>query len=132
MPIVVRATGPEPASQEEIEERRRARLAKTISKSSKKKKRPSATAGMSNVEKLFSGVERKLIKFVLAPDAAVTAAGWADARPGIHVVLPGAKGHRAYIYQIKERLKEAGFQWNPDVKLWWREAPHGVHNQSFE
>ena len=44
---------------------------------------------------------------------------WPDAPPGLLVVLPGAKGHANYVYNIKDRLKEIGFQWNEEVKLWY-------------
>ena len=128
MPIIVSATGEAglPASQEQVEERRQARLAKRaaggIAKKKQKQKRVSVTAGMtSNIEKLRSSVERKLIKIALTPDAAVSAK-WPSAPPGIHVVMPGAKGHPAYIFQIKERLKSRGFEWNPQAKLWWRQV----------
>ena len=126
MPITVSATGPEalPSTQEQVEERRRARLAKRaaggIAKKKQKQKRVSVTAGMtSNIEKLRSSVERKLIKIALTPDATVSAK-WPSAPPGIHVVMPGAKGHPAYIFQTKDRLKSRGFEWNPEAKLWWR------------
>ena len=108
MPIIVSATGPEPASQDEIDERRRARLDKKAATISKKKKRASVTEGLTNIQKLDSSLERKLIKFVLTPDKAVAAAGWTDAPVGLHVVLPGIKGHKAYIFNIKDRLKTAG------------------------
>ena len=62
----------------------------------------------------------------------MAAAGWPDAPPGLHVVLPGIKGHKAYIFQIKDRLKTAGYQWNPDKKLWWAHAPDGVDDETFE
>ena len=125
MPIIVSATGEAglPASQEEVEERRRERLAKRATggiAKKKTKKRVSVTAGMtSNIEKLRSSIERKLIKIALTPDAAVSAK-WPSAPPGIHVVMPGEKGHPAYIFQIKDRLKARGFQWNAEAKLWWR------------
>ena len=132
MPIIVSATGPDalPATQEEVDERRRARLDKKAI--SKKKKRASVTEGLTNIQKLGSALERKLIKFVLTPDKAVAAAGWPDAPVGLHVVLPGIKGHKSYIFQIKDRLKTAGYQWNPDKKLWWAHAPDGVDDETFE
>ena len=135
MPIIVSATGSDlPATQEEVEERRRARLDKKAERStiSKKKKRASVTEGLTTIQKLGSALERKLIKFVLTPDKAVAAAGWPDAPPGLHVVLPGIKGHKAYIFKIKDRLKTAGYQWNPDKKLWWAHAPDGVDDETFE
>jgi hypothetical protein len=58
--------------------------------------------------------------------------GCFDAPAGLHVVLPGLKGHHAYIFNIKERLKEKGFQWNPDKRLWWREAPFGINDKTVE
>ena len=72
-----------------------------------------------NIQKLRSSIERKLIKITLTPDAAVSAK-WPSAPPGVHVVMPGVKGHTAYIFKIRERLKARGFQWNPEAKLWWR------------
>ena len=136
MPIIVSATGPDalPATQEEVDERRRARLDKKAAAFSKKKekKRASATEGLTTIQKLGSALERKLIKFVLTPDKAVAAAGWPDAPAGLHVVLPGIKGHKAYIFKIKDRLKTAGYQWNPDKKLWWAHAPDGVDDETFE
>ena len=134
MPIIVSATGPDalPATQEEVDERRRARLDKKAATISKKKKRASVTEGLTNIQKLGSALERKLIKFVLTPDKAVAAAGWPDAPVGLHVVLPGIKGHKSYIFQIKDRLKTAGYQWNPDKKLWWAHAPDGVDDETFE
>ena len=62
----------------------------------------------------------------------MAAAGWTDAPVGLHVVLPGIKGHKAYIFNIKDRLKTAGYQWNPDKKLWWAHAPHGVDDETLE
>ena len=123
MPIVVSGTGPESFTQEEIEERRRARLAKKPAiQKKKKKKRLSVTASMnSDVQKLNSGIERKLIKVVLTPHPSVSGK-WPGAPPGIQVVVPGELGHSAYIFQIKDRLKNSGFQWSPEPKLWWRDG----------
>ena len=133
MPIIVSATGSDlPSTQEEVEERRRARLDRKAATISKKNKRASVTEGLTTIQKLGSAIERKLIKFVLTPDKAVAAAGWPDAPEGLHVVLPGIKGHKSYIFQIKDRLKTAGYQWNPDKKLWWAHAPDGVHDETFE
>ena len=76
-------------AKEEIEERRRARLAKkkpAIQKKNKKK-RLSVTASMtSDVQKLNSGIERKLIKVVLTP------------HPSVSGKWPGELGHSAYIF----------------------------------
>ena len=134
MPIIVGATGPDalPATREEVDERRRARLDKKAATISKKKKRASVTEGLTNIQKLGSALERKLIKFVLTPDKAVAAAGWPNAPVGLHVVLPGINGHKAYIFQIRDRLKTAGYEWNPDKKLWWVHAPDGVDDETFE
>ena len=90
MPFIVSATGLSglPATQEEVDERRRARLDKKAVIISKKKKRASVTEGLTNIQKLGSALERKLIKFVLTPDKAVAAAGWPNAPVGLHVVLP--------------------------------------------
>ena len=126
MPIVVSGTGPESCTQEEIEERRRARLAKKSAIQKKKKKRLSVTASMtSDVQKLNSGIERKLIKVVLTPHPSVSGK-WPGAPPGIQVVVPGELGHSAYIFQIKDRLKNSGFTWCPDPKMWWRDGGHDL------
>ena len=71
-------------------------------------------------EKVWSGIERGLIRLVRTPTKA-----WADAPPGLLVVLPGAKGHRKYIYNIRNRLKATGFTFNPEKKLWWLLKPPG-------
>jgi len=55
-------------------------------------------------EKLASGVERKLIKFV--------------ERDGFWVVEPGDRGHPKYIYNIRERLKADNFTFDGKVKKW--------------
>ena len=124
MPILVSATGQTglPSTQAEVEARRAARLAKQASgitkRSTKKaltKKKKSVTDGMSNnLEKLESGVKRKLIRFVCTPDAELP-----DVPAGLRVVLPGPNGHDNYIFRIKDRLKEAGFCFNPTLKIWW-------------
>ena len=38
---------------------------------------------------------------------------------GLLVALPGAKGHKNYIYNIKDRLKAEGFHWDEQHKLWF-------------
>ena len=127
MPIVVSATGEAglPSTQAEVDARRTARLAKQASGINKRftkkvstKKKKSVTDGMSNAEKIDSGVKRELIRFVYTPDAELP-----DVPAGLRVVLPGPKGHNNYIFNIKERLKEAGFSFNPKLKLWWDVPP---------
>lgn len=126
MPFVVTATGPAglPATQAEVDARRAERLAKravgggaVIGKKAKKprKKKPSVTDGMeTNTEKVGSAIERRLIKIVPTP-----VPEWPDAPPDLLVVLPGAKGHRNYIFNIKDRLKADGFHWDEAHKLWY-------------
>ncbi len=129
MPIVVSATGEPglPSTQAEVDARRAARLSSQASGihkrspkkvSIKKKKKKSVTDGMSNVEKLDSGVRRELIRFVYTPDAEQP-----EVPAGLRVVLPGAKGHDNYIFNIKDRLKESGFSFNPNLKIWWDVPP---------
>ena len=127
MPILVSATGEAglPSTQAEVDARRTARLAKQASgiakratKKASTKKKKSVTDGMSNVEKIDSGVKRELIRFVYTPDAELP-----DVPAGLRVVLPGPKGRNNYIFNIKDRLKEAGFSFNPKLKLWWDVPP---------
>ena len=74
-------------------------------KTTPKAKRASVTDGMATVtEKLASGVERKLIKFV--------------ERDGFWVVEPGDRGHSNYIYNIRERLKADNFTFDGKLKKW--------------
>ena len=42
---------------------------------------------------------------------------------GLRVVLPGPRGHDGYIFNIKDRLKEAGFRFHPERRLWWDVPP---------
>ena len=127
MPIVVSATGEAslPSTQAEVDARRTARLAKQASgiakratKKASTKKKKSVTDGMSNLDKLDSGVKRGLIRFVYTPDAELP-----EVPGGLRVVLPGPKGHNNYIFHIKGRLEEAGFSFNPKLKLWWDVPP---------
>ena len=127
MPIIVGATGEAglPSTQAEVDARRAARLAKQTTgcikkrPTQKKKPRKSVTDGMScNLDKLNSGVERELIRFVCTPDEELP--GVPD---GLRVVLPGRKGNVKYIINIKDRLKEAGFHFNPELKIWWDVPP---------
>ena len=112
MPIIVEATGPVglPSTQAEVDERRATRLANKAAKLA-------TVAECSDAEKLWSGIERKLIK-VVQPSSSE----WPNPPPGVHVVLPGTKGHRAYIFQIRGRLKAIGFQWNAEHKLWYHDG----------
>ena len=68
-------------------------------------KRPSVTDGMGTVvEKLASGVQRKLIKVV--------------EQDGRWLVEPGERGHASYIYNIKDRLKADNFEFDGRTKMW--------------
>lgn len=109
MPFIVDATGPSglPSTQAEVDERRATRLAKAA-------KHAMVTEG-SDTEKVWSGIERKLIKIVQP-----SSSEWPNPPPGVHVVLPGTKGHKAYIFNIRGRLKAIGFRWNAEHKLWYR------------
>lgn len=111
MPIIVEATGPSglPSTQAEVDERRATRLAKAA--------KHATVAEGSDAEKVWSGIERKLIKIVQP-----SSSEWPNPPPGVHVVLPGTKGHNAYIFQIRDRLKAIGFQWNTENKLWYRDG----------
>ena len=80
----------------------------------KRYKRKSVTDAMeTNGEKVNSAVERRLI--VIAPPCADE---WPDAPSGCLVVRPGERGHDNYIYNIKGRLKDLGFRWDKERKLW--------------
>ena len=81
-----------------------------------KRKRASVTDGLlTNKEKLESGVERGLLSFKDSP-----LDEWPGLAAGYVVALPGSKGHRAYLYNIRDRLKKDGFVFNNTVKLWYR------------
>ena len=81
-----------------------------------KRKRVSVTDGLlTNKEKLESGVERGLLSFKDSP-----LDEWPGLTAGYVVALPGTKGHRAYLYNIRDRLKKDGFVFNNMVKLWYR------------
>ena len=68
-------------------------------------KRPSVTDGMGTVvEKLASGVQRKLIKVV--------------EKDGRWLVEPGERGHASYIYNIRDRLKADSFEFDGRTKTW--------------
>jgi hypothetical protein len=83
-----------------------------------KRKRASVTDGLlTNKEKLESGVERGLLSFKDSP-----LDEWPGLAAGYVVALPGSKGHRAYLYNIRDRLKKDGFVFNNTVKLWYRSA----------
>jgi hypothetical protein len=83
-----------------------------------KRKRASVTGGLlTNKEKLESGVERGLLSFKDSP-----LDEWPGLAAGYVVALPGSKGHRAYLYNIRDRLKKDGFVFNNTVKLWYRSA----------
>lgn len=83
-----------------------------------KRKRGSVTDGLlTNKEKLESGVKRGLVSFKFSP-----LEEWPGLAAGYVVAVPGAKGHRAYLYNIRDRLKKAGFIFNDSVKLWYGSA----------
>ena len=81
-------------------------------------KRKSVTDGMTNYEKLVSGVERQLLAFEETPCDAFPGVG-----PGVLVALPGKKGHAKYLFHIRDRLKLEGFKWNPEFKVWYLGVP---------
>ena len=63
------------------------------------KKRASVTDGMKTVQdKLRSAVERKLVRF--------------EDRGGFWVCVAGERGHKNYIFNIKDRLKADRFEWD--------------------
>ena len=137
MPILVSATGEAglPSDQAEVDALRAAlraaRLAKRLPQkaSIKKKRKPrkSVTDGMSNAaDKVWSSIERRLIKVVPTP-----VPEWPGAPLGLLVVLPGAKGHANYIFNIRDRLKEIGYQWNDEVKLWYDNDAEGAPPQGW-
>ena len=74
---------------------------------------------------LFDALERGIIKFEPTPSSA-----WPDLAPGHLVVVPGRNAHRAssrYIRNHRHWIKAAGFMFDHDKKLWWRETPAGWH-----
>lgn len=76
---------------------------------SKQRKRVSVTDTMKTVqEKLRSAVDRKLVKM--------------DDRGDIWVCVPGEKGHKNYIFNIKDRLKADGFAYT--AELGWHKHKH--------
>jgi len=77
-------------------------MAKAKGKPREKRPRVSVTDAMKTVqEKLRSAVDRKLVKM--------------EDRGGAWVCVPGAKGHKNYIYQIKDRLKADRFKYNDEL-----------------
>ena len=77
-------------------------MAKSKGKAREKRPRVSVTDAMKTVqEKLRSSVERELVKM--------------EDRGGVWVCVPGAKGHKNYIYQIKDRLKADRFKYNDEL-----------------
>jgi hypothetical protein len=69
----------------------------------------------TDAEKLESGVERGLLAFEASPCAACP-----GLPHGFIVAVPGPKGHRRYIYNIKNRLKAAGFRFDGEARVWFR------------
>ena len=85
-----------------------------------KRKRASVTDRLlTNKEKLESGVKRGLLSFKTSP-----LDEWPGLEAGYVIALPGSKGHRAYLYNIRDRLKKAGFIFNDSVKLWYGSVSH--------
>ena len=133
-PIVVSATGEAglPSTQAEVDARRAARIAKQhatgiTKRITKRKPRKSVTDSMTHpADKLWSSIERRMIKVVPTP-----VPEWPGAPLGMLVVLPGTKGHSSYIYNIKERLKAVGFQWNAEMKLWYLDDAEGAPPQGW-
>jgi hypothetical protein len=77
-------------------------MAKSKGKAREKRPRVSVTDAMKTVqEKLRSSVERELVKI--------------EDRGEMWVCVPGAKGHKNYIYQIKDRLKADRFKYNGKI-----------------
>ena len=114
MPIIVSATGPDalPATQEEVDERRQARLDKKAATISKKRKRASVTEGLTNIQMLGSALERNVTDLVgpgtpplgqppgltparaslprgLTPDPGAAHGGEDGPHPGPHPPTPG-------------------------------------------
>ena len=87
-----------------------------------RKKRPSVTDSMkSDAEKILSGVQRELIQLLDSDvDAVALRDVWPTAPRSCLVVVPGPKGHKSYIYLIRQRLKAEGFEFDGDSKLWFR------------
>ena len=66
------------------------------------KKRASVTDSMKTVqEKLRSAVDRKLVRF--------------EDRGGFWLCVPGEKGHKKYIYNIRARLKADHFEYKDNL-----------------
>ena len=117
MPIVVRATGPDelPTSQEEVDARRAARIAKkTIAKKQKEKNprapKRSITDSMDTpAEKLWSAKERGLLAFEeIGPIPSIMPDGGVG-------VAPGTQGDAAFCSYLKQpkvvdRLEAEGFE----------------------
>lgn len=79
-------------------------MPKSTSKLRGKRVRASVTDSMKTVqEKLRSAVDRKLVKM--------------EDRGDLWVCVPGANGHKAYIFNIKDRLQADRFQYSD--KLGW-------------
>ena len=77
-------------------------MAKSKGKPREKRGRVSVTDAMKTVqEKLRSAVDRELVKM--------------EDREGVWVCVAGAKGHKNYIYQIKDRLKADRFKYNGEL-----------------
>ena len=77
-------------------------MAKSKGKPREKRGRVSVTDAMKTVqEKLRSAVDRELVKM--------------EDRGGVWVCVAGAKGHKNYIYQIKDRLKADRFKYNGEL-----------------
>ena len=90
-----------------------------------KTKRKSVTDVMtSNFEKLKSGVDRELLAFKVVRghlnDEEEPPIGPLPLQELYVIAVPGRRGHAQYIFNIRDRLKDAGFDWLPDVKLWQR------------
>ena len=77
-------------------------MTKSKGKPQEKRPRVSVTAAMNTVqEKLRSSVDRELVRM--------------EDRGDMWVCVPGAKGHKNYIYQIKDRLKADRFKYNGEL-----------------
>lgn len=77
-------------------------MAKSNGKPREKRPRVRATDAMKTVqEKLRSAVDRELVKM--------------EDRGCVWVCVAGAKGHKNYIYKIKDRLKADRFKYTGDL-----------------
>ena len=89
-------------------------------------RRPSVTDGMTNADKLVSGVERGLIRLLITP-----APEFPNFPAGHALVVPGPKGHARYVINIRDRLKQAGFAFDPETKAWFKATAEAALVEGF-